>query len=92
LLGEGKGKILIFDSDKSLLPEGLTTSDSDNLILSTFLKFQKENPSERVVLVSHDINLRVRCDALGLECQPFFEDKVVDDVFFNLFWLPEDSG
>ena len=51
--------------------------DPDNIIIAAALAEKKENPNKKVIIVSLDINLRVRCDALGIDCEGYDENQVV---------------
>ena len=45
------------------------------------LPLQSERSSDKeVVLVTRDIQLRVICDSLGLKCEGYESDQVVQDV------------
>lgn len=56
----------------------------DNLILSVALD-AKENLSgkEQVVFITQDINLRIRSDAIGLDCEGFEPDSTVIDELYS---------
>jgi PhoH-like ATPase len=48
----------------------------DNLIVVQSLAIQKENPRIKTILVSKDINLRIKANALGLEAEDYENDRV----------------
>ena len=50
----------------------------DHRILNTAVLLQKENSETRVVLVSKDINLRMKAKSLGLTAEDYEADKVAD--------------
>lgn len=50
--------------------------DSDNRILLEALKMQTENPDSHVEVITKDINLRVKCDALGLRAEDYQMDYI----------------
>ncbi len=54
----------------------LNHNDSDNKILLEALQIQSEQPSRSVVVVSKDINLRVKCDAVGLKAEDYYCDYI----------------
>lgn len=58
---------------------GFDMSKGDNRIILTATVARERLPGRRVVVVSKDINLRVKCDALGLEAQDYMRDRVVRD-------------
>lgn len=62
--------------DISLLPTALKRDVVDNRILSTTLGIQKHNPDKKVILVSKDINMRIKADALAMNVEDYQTDKV----------------
>lgn len=64
---------------KYRLPESLPGSKNDNSILSTVLGLREEWDCE-VILVSKDINLRIKASVLGIPVEDYTNDKVLDDV------------
>ena len=64
----------------SELPQGLPTSKSDNQIIAVALHLTEKFPKRHVILVSKDINMRIKARALGLESQDYFNDKVLEDT------------
>jgi PhoH-like ATPase len=62
------------------LPASLPTSRGDNQILAVLMHLQQEHPKRPVILVSKDINMRIKARALGLEAQDYFNDKVIEDT------------
>ena len=62
------------------LPEGLPTSKVDNQILSIVIYLQKKFPTRPVILVSKDINMRIKSRALNLLAEDYFNDKVLEDT------------
>ena len=62
------------------LPASLPTSRGDNNILSVLMFLCKEHPKRHVIMVSKDINMRIKARALGLEAQDYFNDKVLEDT------------
>lgn len=71
----------------------LAGSIADNQILSIVLDLKKKNSKREVILVSKDINIRIKGRALGIEVQDYFNDKVMDDtelLYSGITELPED--
>lgn len=66
--------------DDVKLPEDLALGKNDNLILTVVKALQKELPKKNVVLVSKDINMRIKATALGLAAEDYFNDKTIDDT------------
>ena len=65
----------------------------DNQILSAILALREERADREVVLVSKDINLRIKAHIAGLPAEDYENDRALDD--FNLLYtganaLPED--
>lgn len=56
--------------------EGLDWSYGDNKIIACSLFLQKENKDSTVKVITKDINLRVKCDAVGLEAEDYFKDHL----------------
>jgi len=64
----------------SQLPESLPGHRHDNEILSTALALQKTHDDDTVVLVSKDINLRIKASVLGVPAEDYRSDQVLEDV------------
>jgi len=62
------------------LPKNLPGNKPDNEILSTVLALQKESKNLVVILVSKDINLRIKAAALGIHAEDYHDDQVLDDL------------
>ncbi len=61
------------------LPAGLPTTKVDNQILAVVFDLQGRHPERPVILVSKDINMRIKARLLGLQAQDYFNDKVLED-------------
>ncbi len=61
------------------LPAGLPTARSDNQILSVLMSLAQRESERAVILVTKDINMRIKARALGLAAQDYFNDKVLED-------------
>ena len=77
-LGRGKGKVFAAQYDPRYMPAGMTTSDSDNKIIAIALRLKLEG--NEIAVVSRDLNMRVKCDAFGLECHDYQPQKVIKSV------------
>lgn len=66
---------LIDRNDVDLLPAGFE-ANNDNRILAAALSLKKNHPRKRVIVVSKDINMRVKADAVGLEAEDYRADKI----------------
>lgn len=64
-------------SSRNNLPSGFERS-ADNHILATAVGIKNETPDCKVVLVTKDINMRVKAEALGLLAEDYKADQIVD--------------
>lgn len=62
------------------LPAELPSFRGDNSILATVRGVAKAFPKRAVVLVSKDINMRIKATTLGIPAEDYFNDKVLDDT------------
>ena len=75
------GKLFLqADAIDYTLPKALPTARGDNQILAVVLHLAKAHADRPVILVSKDINMRIKARALGLEAQDYFNDKVLEDT------------
>ena len=75
-IGKGKGILYVRGYEKSLLPDEFIATDPDNQIIATALS-EKERGTKKVILVSRDINMRVKCDSLGLLTEDYNVGRIV---------------
>jgi PhoH-like ATPase len=62
------------------LPASLPAGKADNQILGVVFHLTKKHPGRQVILVSKDINMRIKARALGLPAEDYFNDKVLEDT------------
>jgi PhoH-like ATPase len=62
------------------LPANLPIGKTDNHIIGVVIYLQKRTPRRQVILVSKDINMRIKAHALGLQAEDYFNDKVLEDT------------
>lgn len=77
----------------SELPEGLPKGKADNQILGVVRALEADHPGRAVVLVSKDINMRIKARALGLPAEDYFNDHVLEDsdlLYSGIVQLPDD--
>ena len=75
------------------LPEGLPEGKGDNMILAVVSELQRTRKGQEVVLVSKDINMRIKARALGLPAEDYFNDQVLEDrdlMYSGVMSLPAD--
>ena len=61
------------------LPSSLPQGKADNQILGVVEALRKKHAPRGVVLVSKDINMRVKSRALGMDAEDYNNDKTLDD-------------
>ncbi len=62
------------------LPDSLPGKTPDNSILAAALALQEKRPDRHVVLISKDINLRIKAAIIGVPTEDYSNDQVLDDV------------
>ena len=75
------------------LPASLPQGKADNQILGVVHALRKKYPEREVILVSKDINMRVKARALGLAAEDYENDKTLDDgelLYAGSLALPQD--
>ena len=75
------------------LPEGLPQGKADNQILGVVQALRGQVTDREVVLVSKDINMRIKARALGLPAEDYFNDKTLEDgdlLYTGVLALPTD--
>ncbi len=75
-----KGRIIValdreFDKKFSI---SFSSAEPDHHILNVAYSISKENPNKEVILVSKDVNLRMKAKALGLKAEDYTTDHVAD--------------
>ncbi len=77
----------------TVLPSSLANGKADNQILAVVMHLQNLHPKRHVILVSKDINMRIKARALGIAAEDYFNDKVLEDtelLFSGMEELPAD--
>ncbi|TXT41606.1 MAG: PhoH-like ATPase [Comamonadaceae bacterium] len=75
------------------LPSSLPQGKADNQILGVVESLKQQYAPREVVLVSKDINMRVKARALGLSSEDYQNDKTLEDgdlLYSGAFALPTD--
>ncbi len=75
------------------LPTSLPVGKADNQILGVVDALRKLHAPREVVLVSKDINMRVKARALGLNAEDYQNDKTLEDgdlLYSGVLALPSD--
>jgi PhoH-like ATPase len=74
---KGSGLIFTKAPDLNMLPPGYSSKVPDHQIIATALTIKKEFPHRKVIVVSNDINLRIKCDAVGISAENYNTEKVI---------------
>jgi PhoH-like ATPase len=82
----GKLKIAFYKNGHSGNGDGAFNGNTvDNRILSLAASIQKTQPKNPTILVSKDINLRIKADALGLQAEDYETDRVfITDLYTGM--------
>lgn len=83
-LGEGRGKLYIVNSSKThpKIEESFPEKKPDNRILSTVMSIMEKMPNISTILITKDINLRMKARSLGIVVEDYISDKVTNiDIF-----------
>ncbi len=80
--GDACGTLSIFpDHQLEMTLASLPADNNDNRIINTALHLQKINQPRSVVLVTKDINMRLKAKGSGLEnVEDYRKDRVIDDI------------
>jgi len=60
------------------IPISLDVELGDNKIIGVARRLLKESNGD-VIVVTKDINFRVKCDAVGIKAEDYYKDRIVDD-------------
>jgi PhoH-like ATPase len=87
------GRLFLQTSQVNIELPGLASSKADNQIISVVLSLKKQQPNRQVILVSKDINIRIKARAMGVPAEDYFNDKVLEDtdlLYSGIKELPQD--
>ena len=89
----GKLKIAFYKNGHSGNGDGAFHANTvDNRILSLAAGIQKSQPKNPTILVSKDINLRIKADALGLQAEDYETDRVfITDLYTGVMEMAVSS-
>ncbi|MFV9475236.1 PhoH family protein [Advenella sp. RU8] len=85
--------LLLFQTSnmESDLGISLPAGKADNMILSVVRSLQKQYADRQVILVSKDINMRLKARALGMEAEDYLNDHSLEDsdlLYDGIMQLP----
>jgi len=72
-----KGILSVCGFDAFDMPEELDYGDADNNIIATAISVKKRYQKRKVIVITRDINMRVKCDALGIVSEDYISSQVV---------------
>ncbi|MFF7705814.1 PhoH family protein [Pseudomonas sp. NPDC007930] len=78
--GDPKGKLSILMNKHGRAEDPLPSHLADNVIINQLLALKERKPETSVILVTKDINMRLKARACGLEAEDYSTDQLVDDV------------
>jgi len=81
-IAKGKGIIQVKGYDADVLPKEYDPNTPDNQIIATALTERTLHKKRKVIVVSRDINMRVKCDSIGLLSEDYIEGQVVKDMSY----------
>lgn len=83
-------KIIFLNHNSAL---NITKDNTDNRILALAMELKKEQPSVPTIIVTKDINLRIKADALGIQAEDYETDRVsIQDLYTGTFELEVTSA
>jgi PhoH-like ATPase len=90
----GKLKIAFYKNGHSSNGDGAFNGNTvDNRILLLAASIQKTQPKNPTILVSKDINLRIKADALGLQAEDYETDRVfITDLYTGMMEMSVSSA
>jgi PhoH-like ATPase len=90
---QATGRLFLQTTQLNIDLPGLAGSKADNQIISVVICLQKQYTNRQVVLVSKDINVRIKARAMGVLAEDYFNDKVLEDtdiLYSGMKELPAD--
>ncbi len=81
VLTENGGKIRVELNLIDYVPSDLDPSSADNRIISVALGLKERSKGNRkITVITKDINLRVKCDALGVHAEDYISDSTIHNL------------
>lgn len=80
VLTERGGTIRVELNNIDHVPTDLDPNRMDNRIISVALQLKEKNQNKKVTVITKDINLRVKCDALGVNAEDYTSDSVITNL------------
>ena len=74
----GTLSILMSPTDEKVI--ALPTANNDNRIINDICQYQRNHPDAMVVLVTKDINMRLKARGCGIPTEDYHSDQLVSDI------------
>ena len=74
----GTLSILMSPTDENIVV--LPTANNDNRIINDICQYQKMHPGDPVILVTKDINMRLKARGCGIPTEDYHSDQLVSDI------------
>mgnify|MGYP003133798424 FL=1 len=78
-IDKGLGILSVKGFNYDQMPIGCDMQSADNQIIATALTEQVANPKRKIILVTRDINMRVKCDSLEMLTEDYEPAKIIED-------------
>ena len=72
----GTFRIVLGENDSVNIPDSLNKNLTDNKIIGQEKKKKNENKKRKVILVSKDMNVRIKANVLGMETVDYVKDQI----------------
>ncbi len=84
-LGEEKGRLFILTGSgyPQMIADSFIEKTPDHLILAAVYNLKEKSKNTKTILVSKDINLRMKALSLGIEAEDYINDKVTNINIFE---------
>lgn len=79
LPGGGRLRVKSADDFRGVLPDELNANTPDNMIMAVAIGL-RDSESNVVKIVTKDINLRIKCNVLGINCEDYVRYRVAADT------------
>ena len=84
-IGEGLGRLYVVLTKEMSenIANAFMERTPDHRILATTEAVQEAHPKQKTILVTKDINLRMKARAVGLQAEDYFNDKITSKDIFD---------
>jgi PhoH-like ATPase len=84
----GGGKLVVLSLNSSFqqrLPKDFRENTRDSILLASILQLGEQQPNSHTILVTKDLNVRIKADALGVEVVDYESDKVdIEELYSGM--------